>query len=245
MPRASAFEKKRRENQEARKKLRVLEPAERDRTVNEWFDTVGAAGMSAKKLGNMRRAYELYTEMKALWTVAEKMGMVKSSIWKYFHEIEDQADVLIMPIQEKERPKQVGAVSRKKRKGSSRRASIRDFHSFRVTWITLALTAGVPLELVQRVTGHKTTDVVLKHYFKPGREDFRKSIEAAMPKMLVGAGEDAYEEKKGPGELLEMALAKLAGVQSRRYEGELGDAVDLILKAKEWIDGHLVREAGQ
>ena len=64
-------------------------------------------------------------------------------------------------------------------------------------------------------------------------------------KMLVGAGEDAYEGKKGPGELLEMALAKLAGVKSRRYEGELGDAVDLILKAKEWIDGHLVREASQ
>ena len=101
------------------------------------------------------------------------------------------------------------------------------------------------MELVQRVTGHKTTDVVLKHYFKPGREDFRNSIEAAMPKMLVGAGEDAYEEKKGPGELLEMALAQLAGVKTKRYEGELGEAVDLILKAKAWYDGNVVREAGQ
>jgi hypothetical protein len=30
--------------------------------------------------------------------------------------------------------------------------------------VTLALTAWVPLELVQKVTGHKTTDLVLKHY---------------------------------------------------------------------------------
>jgi integrase len=46
-----------------------------------------------------------------------------------------------------------------------RRASVHDFHSFRVTWITLALAAGVPLELVQRVTGHRTVEVVMKHYF--------------------------------------------------------------------------------
>ena len=31
------------------------------------------------------------------------------------------------------------------RKEGLRRASVRDFHSFRVTWVTLALTAGVPL----------------------------------------------------------------------------------------------------
>lgn len=65
------------------------------------------------------------------------------------------------------------------------RGSIKDFHSFRVTWITLALSAGIPLELVRRVTGHKTTDVVLKHYFRPGREDFRKAISQAMPKLLT------------------------------------------------------------
>ncbi|MGZ4974570.1 MAG: tyrosine-type recombinase/integrase, partial [Limisphaerales bacterium] len=71
------------------------------------------------------------------------------------------------------------------RNGGLRRASVRDFHSFRVTWVTLALTAGVPLELVQKVTGHKTTDIVLKHYFQPGREDFRKALQSAMPKLLT------------------------------------------------------------
>ena len=42
--------------------------------------------------------------------------------------------------------------------------------------LTLALTAGVALELVQKVTGHKTTDIVLKHYFQPGRETFRTAL---------------------------------------------------------------------
>ncbi len=66
-----------------------------------------------------------------------------------------------------------------------RKASIRDFHSFRVTWVTLALTAGVPLEIVKKVTGHKTTDVVLTHYFQPGREAFRVTLQSAMPSLLT------------------------------------------------------------
>ena len=52
------------------------------------------------------------------------------------------------------------------RKGGLRRASVRDFHGFRLTRVTLALSVGVSLELVQNVTGHKTTDIVLKHYFR-------------------------------------------------------------------------------
>jgi len=80
------------------------------------------------------------------------------------------------------------------REGGLRRASVRDFHSFRVTWVTLALTAAVPLELVQKVTGHKTTDIVLKHYFQPGREDFRKALETAMPKLLTNGQKSPKDE---------------------------------------------------
>jgi len=79
----------------------------------------------------------------------------------------------------------IGGAIHLSRKEGLRRASVRDFHSFRVTWVTLALTAGVPLELVQKVTGHKTVDIVLKHYFQPGREEFRRALQTAMPKLLT------------------------------------------------------------
>jgi len=80
------------------------------------------------------------------------------------------------------------------RKEGLRRASIRDFHSFRVTWVTLALTAGVPLELVQKVTGHKTAEIVLKHYFQPRREAFRQALQTAMPKLLTNGQKSPKEE---------------------------------------------------
>ena len=91
------------------------------------------------------------------------------------------------------------------RKGGLRRASVRDFHSFRVTWVTLALTAGVPLELVQKVTGHKTTDIVLKHYFQPGQEAFRQALQSAMPKLLTNGQKSPKDEMR---EILARTTAK-------------------------------------
>ena len=71
---------------------------------------------------------------------------------------------------------------------------MRDFHSFRVTWVTIALTGGVPLELVQKVTGHKTTEIVLKHYFQPGKEAFRQALSAAMPALLTNGQKSPRDE---------------------------------------------------
>jgi hypothetical protein len=89
---------------------------------------------------------------------------------------------------------------------------VRDFHSFRVTWITLALSAGVPLELVQRVTGHRTVEVVLKHYFRPGRKDFKQRILAAMPRLLAGPAEIKNADVSSASAKLEAALTALEGL---------------------------------
>ena len=101
------------------------------------------------------------------------------------------------------------------RKEGLRRASVRDFHSFRVTWVTLALTAGVPLELVQKVTGHKTAEIVLKHYFQPGREAFRQALQIAMPKLLTNG-------QKSPKEEMVEILAKMTAKTWKKSKARLG-----------------------
>jgi len=78
-----------------------------------------------------------------------------------------------------------GAFHQQRKKGL-RRASVRDIHSFRVTWVTLALNAGVPLDLVRKITGHQTVDVVLRSYHQPGREDYRRELMAKLPQALTG-----------------------------------------------------------
>ena len=100
------------------------------------------------------------------------------------------------------------------RKEGLRRASVRDFHSFRVTWVTLALTAGVPLELVQKVTGHKTTEVVLKHYFQPGREAFRQALQVALPKLLTNG-------QKSPKEHIKILLARMTAKTWKKSKAQI------------------------
>ena len=89
---------------------------------------------------------------------------------------------------EEEKQKSRGAVHAERKEGL-RQASLRDFHSFRVTWVTIALTAGVPLEIVRKVTGHRTAEIVMKHYFQPGREDFRRTLADKLPALLGGGPE--------------------------------------------------------
>ena len=91
---------------------------------------------------------------------------------------------------EEEKKKARGEIHQPRTNGL-RKASVRDFHSFRVTWVTLALSAGVPLEIVQKVTGHRTAAIVLKHYFQPGREDYRRTLTGKLPAILGGQPEAA------------------------------------------------------
>ena len=67
------------------------------------------------------------------------------------------------------------------------RASLVGWHSFRTTFCTLALANGVPMEILRKITGHRTAEIVLKHYDRRGREAMRKALGAAMPKAISGA----------------------------------------------------------
>ena len=125
-----------------------------------------------------------------LCEAADKAGVSRGSASNYLNQIEGVIGCRVVRGRPGGRSltallKDDNGLLASKREGGIRRASVRDFHSFRVTWVTLALTAGVPLELVQKVTGHKTTDIVLKHYFQPGREAFRQALQTAMPKLLT------------------------------------------------------------
>lgn len=84
---------------------------------------------------------------------------------------------------------------RVKRKHGARAASVRDFHSLRTTWITEALTRGIPVETVKLISGHRTTEVVTEHYFRPDQAQVRATLEAAMPKILTGGKAKTRDEQ--------------------------------------------------
>ena len=145
---------------------------------------------NVEKRERMATVFSLYMDRKPSKELAAAAGVSKGSVSGYLNEIEAAVGCRI--VRGRAEGGSLTAMLKTDTsllctevEGRTRAASVRDFHSFRVTWVTLALTAGVPLELVQKVTGHKTAEIVLKHYFQPGREDFRKALNAAMPKLLT------------------------------------------------------------
>ena len=156
-----------------------------------YIDHLGATS----KAGAMRAVFTAYLGGQTLDQVMATTGCSRRTVSNYLNELERETRCPI--LRGKRRALKTDGLQTERENGK-RRASVRDFHSFRVTWITLALAAGVPLELVQRVTGHRTVEVVMKHYFRPGREDFGQALMAAMPRMLSdGRQKSAKEEMRG------------------------------------------------
>jgi hypothetical protein len=92
------------------------------------------------------------------------------------------------------------------------RVSVRGWHSFRTTFITRALAAGMPEELVRRVTGHSGVDVFRKHDFRPDRADFAKAFEAAMPGLAMNGAGAARSRDERLAEIVE-------GMNARNWRG--------------------------
>lgn len=152
-----------------------------------------------RRIGMMRVA-ELYAAGKTVPEVQGITGLSRGTVSNYLNEIER---LLARPfIRGKYRLAEVTpvavppeCVTEVKRARGLRAASIRDFHSFRTTWVTLALMAGIPMEVVRLVTGHRTVDVVLKHYFRPDFENIRGLFERRMPDILTAGRSLAGSEK--------------------------------------------------
>ncbi len=176
----------------------ALPPSASAEEVRTRVDAYLAKLGESKRAVRLRAVFDAYAAGAPLGEVMATTGLSRGAVSNYLNELERETGASI--VRGHRRAPKTAALQEEREVGL-RRASLHDFHSFRVTWITLALAAGVPLELVQRVTGHRTVAVVLKHYFRPGREDFRDHLLKAMPRMLM-----ADAEKSPLSEIQEILL---------------------------------------
>jgi len=179
-----------------------------------YIDRLGATSKAEK----LRAVFTAYMDGQTFDEVTAATGCSRASVSAYLNELERETGCKI--VRATRRALKIDGLQAERANGT-RRASVRDFHSFRVTWITLALAAGVPLELVQRVTGHRTAEVVMKHYFRPGREDFRAAIFRAMPKMLADGGQRSVKEEM---------LAIVEGMTARTWKRDKARLRDLVAR---------------
>jgi len=65
---------------------------------------------------------------------------------------------------------------RKRRGAGMNSASLLGWHNLRGTFVTIALSSGVPFEDVSACTGHTFAKTMRDHYYKPTREHTRKAM---------------------------------------------------------------------
>lgn len=149
--------------------------------------------VQAKQDGTRRartlEVLRLYAAGESVRDIEKRTGWARSTVSTILHRAEDLSGLRFMPESSSGEgvKNQVDRLTRQGVTGGrTRRASVLDWHALRVSWVTLALSAGVPMEVARLVTGHKTVEVVLRHYFKPGREHLRAILGEKLPDVLTG-----------------------------------------------------------
>ena len=183
------------------------------------LEAIDSMPMNEDKRQRIRQVFTRYMDGQSVKQVAVALQISTGTVSGLLNEVEQAIKAAVIRRPAASLPAQVRGLIHADNKGQRlKRGSLRGWHSFRTTFITLALSAGLPMELVRRVTGHTTVDVVLKHYFRPGREDFKRALQAAMPKMLTN-GEKTPKER---------ALDILEGMTAKTWKRDAAKARELV-----------------
>lgn len=134
-----------------------------------------------------RRILALHLEGRNGKEIAEALHLSRAGVSEYLHAMEDAGRIAL--VSEPKRDTTARATLAEIGDGEQRakRGSLCGWHSFRTTFCTLALANGVPMDILRKITGHRTAEIVLKHYDRRGRDAMRKAIGDAMPKAIAGA----------------------------------------------------------
>lgn len=84
------------------------------------------------------------------------------------------------------------------------------FHRFKTTFVTLALSSGVPLPVLTKIIGNGSLRVILKHYNRPDDQALISVLEAKMPEVLTG--------RKQPTVSLADVRAQLAAMSAKSWK---------------------------
>ncbi len=119
-------------------------------------------------------------------TIAAAMKIARGAVSVYLNDMEKLGQIALVSPPKPDTPFMTTLAEPKSGETRKHRGSLCGWHSFRTTFCTLALANGVSIEILQKITGHRTAEIVLKHYDRRGREAMRKAIGAAMPKAIAG-----------------------------------------------------------
>ncbi|MBR3584009.1 MAG: hypothetical protein IKO01_11265 [Kiritimatiellae bacterium] len=195
-------------------------------------DGMEREGWTAKRKDKARRILALHFEGKNGVEIAAEIGTGKGAVSDYLHAMETAGRMALVSEPKRDTPARATLAEIGDGEQRKLRGSLCGWHSFRTTFCTLALANGVPMDILRKITGHRTAEIVLKHYDRRGRDAMRRAIGNAMPKAIAGAV--AAPAVAPDGDALEaVALpADLAGMLADADPATIAKVARLLAKAK-------------
>ena len=203
-----------------------------------------AAGMAAGRWSKARTEKGLAILQRHLKGetgkgIAAALGISRGAVSTYLHEMENVGRRALVSPAAADVPRKSTLAEFRDGEQRKHRGSLCGWHSFRTTFCTLALANGMAMEMLCKITGHRTTDIVLEYYDQRGEEDMRKAIGTYMPKEITGAIEGTTPKEgtaacSEPSESvvldLGLSLAKRIDVVAKRKNMTFNEAVTFLVE---------------
>jgi integrase len=202
--------------------LRKLSREKLRASLGDAVRAVQAADMPPARRRRMIALLHAYAEGRASSQMREELGVSRGTLTNLLREAERLSGLRFLPGTLKGVRGITAAmkeVTQTRRDIGVRAASKYDFHALRTSFVTLAINGGISIDKLRALTGHKTVDIVLKHYFKPKGTDVADDLEKALPNILTKAGARARE----PGERTPDAAPETQNSELPEGEGQTPD----------------------
>ena len=146
---------------------------------------------------------DLYLNGKSLPQIAASSGLSKGTVSNYLHRAEKLTGRIIirqrvMPVVFKgDTPKPLTV---KPERAGMNRVAVRKWHSFRTTFFIAAVRAEISIELLKKILGSRTVDVLYKHYFRLNKELIHEGFTTKVPAYALNkvSGSPALPSAEAP-----------------------------------------------
>ena len=186
-------------------------------------EVVGGAGFTEFK---RKRLLEVYARFKAGMRsseIAAELDVARSQVSMDLRDIEKLTGEALRPMAA--RKAQAGTrldlieKTRQERKVGKRAACIYGWHSFRHTFVVLALKAGVPVEDVRRIVGHGEAETTLSNYYNPEAKHAAESLRKGMAGTVLDVGTRKGRKRGGAPSPRKTAADRLRELKTLADEG--------------------------
>ena len=172
---------------------------ENGETQRELAEVIDGAGFTEYKRNRLMDVYARFKAGERPVDIAAALDVARSQVSMDLRDIEKLTGQTLRPMAAKsaQRKNRLDLIeqTRQARGIGKRSASIYGWHSFRHTFVVLALQAGVSVENVRKIVGHGEAETTLQNYFNPEKKHAIEQMRERMAGTVLDGGRASHKRQ--------------------------------------------------